>query len=55
MKKEEIVVEIARILIKRELPNWDFNLANEALKSKYLIEAAYLYQMFLKNNILRKE
>lgn len=35
----DIIVEIAKILAKEEVPNWEFNLMNTVLRGKYIKQA----------------
>ena len=52
MNKQDIILKIARVLLKQEVPNWCWEVSNSFLKAKYLKQAKELYQIFVFEKIL---
>jgi hypothetical protein len=52
-KQEEVIVKIAKVLLKQEVPNWIWEVVNPILKGKYIKIAKELYDIFKKEDLLK--
>jgi len=52
MNKQNLIIKIASILLKQEVPHWRWEVANSALKARYLEQAEDLYEIFVNEEVL---
>lgn len=53
MENEIIIKEIAKILIKEEVPNWSFGLISESIRNKYLKKSEEIVSKLLELGYLK--